>query len=278
MGSVMSKVSFAKAYESEGLQKDLLKELRQVEMTLNLTPKTKDRSGKFVDNPTNVAVNNNIELVVRKISSMVSQGLEYANGDYYIYVQFGGKPSITKSPNGMIKAMNVLARKAGYIASINTGCIFKGYEVLRVKRNGIIDELELINGTEAEIGESVSKDSVGYAADILAPYAVVTLISEKTCNVISRKVTIVRHNEYLAARAKGSSTHKVYPVPMAVKIALRRAAAEMSAALGVDDSDEAEELKREITDHDNDYDIGGNAAPVDVVEQKDPLKVDIKKL
>ena len=244
-----SYIDFKSFYESGRLSADLMKEMEVVASTLNLTPSTKDSKTKnWVGAPTNIAVMAHSDIVVRKISSMVDQGLSYSAGDYYIFVQFGGKPSITKSPNGIIKAMNKLASKHGYIANINTGCVYRNYEHFKVKRNGLVDTIELVNSAEHEIG-------VGVQGDILAPYAVVTLYDKKTSTVISSKVTVIRNGEYEAAKKQGSYTHKTYPVPMAEKIALKRAGDQMAASLGIDDSVELESLKREIADHNADYDL-----------------------
>lgn len=240
-------IDFSKLYESGRLSVELMKELKTVEETLNLTPSAKEK-GQWIASPTNVSVMAYTDVTVRKISSMVQQGLSYGSGDYYIFVQFGGKPSVTKSPNGIIKAMNKLASKHGYIANINTGCVFKGYEHFKVVRTGLIDTIELTNSAESEIGVNLSDD-------ILAPYAVVTLYDKKTSKAISSKVTVIRNGEYIAAKKQGSYTHKTYPVPMAEKIALKRAGEQMASSLGIDDSVELEALKREITEHNSEYDL-----------------------
>lgn len=244
-----SYIDFKDIYDSGKLSTELMKELKTVESMLNLTPTVKDNKSKqWVASPTNVAVMSYTDVTVRKVSSMVEQGLSYASGDYYIFVQFGGKPSVTKSPNGIIKAMNKLASKHGYIANINTGCVYKNFEHFKVKRNGLVDTIELVNSSDHEIG-------VGVQNDILAPYAVVTLYDKKTSTVISSKVTVIRNGEYEAAKKQGSYTHKTYPVPMAEKVALKRAGDQMAASLGIDDSVELEALKREIADHNADYDM-----------------------
>jgi len=253
-------INFSELYESGKLSTDLLKELKNVEGTLNLTPTVK-KDGRYIPSPTNISVMSFIDTTVRKIASMVDQGLSYASGDYYIFVQFGGKPSVTKSPNGIIRAMNKLASKHGYIANINTGCVFTGYESLKVIRDGLIDKLELVNNYESEIGVEAEND-------ILAPYAVVTLVDKQSSKVISSKVTIVRNGEYLEARKQGSSTHYSYPVPMAEKIALKRAGEQMAASLGIDDSVELEALDRELIDHNSEYDL----------DRKEPNKEDPDKI
>jgi len=241
-------VSFKGTYKNPNVQDSLLKELKQVELILNLTPTSKV-DGKYVKSPTNVAVNKYNELVIRKIATMVDQGLSYSNSDYYIFVQFGGRPTVSKSPNGMMKALSKLASKVGLVANINTGCVYDGYKELNVVRDGAIDTLHLVNNPESEIRQIRE-------GDIIAPYAVITLINKSDGNLISRKVTIVRNNEYLNAKKQGSFTHKSYPVPMAVKIALKRAAQEMMASLGVsDDIEEMESINSEIRDHNNDYDM-----------------------
>jgi len=259
-------VSFKAIYESSNVPGDLLKELKQVELTLNLTPTVKSNN-QYVKSPTNVSVNQYTNLVVRKISAMVDQGLSYNNCDYYIFVQFGGKPTISKSPNGMMQALSKLASKAGLIANINTGCIYEGYKELLVTRDGAIDKFYLINNPESEIKQIRE-------GDIIAPYAVITLINKSSGNVISRKVTIVRNNEYINAKKQGSYTHKSYPVPMAVKIALKRAAQEMMSSLGMSDEiEEMETVRSEINDHNKDYDTNKSldAEPViqdDVFEEQ----------
>jgi len=248
----MGKGAFVNFFEKDiSYPDDLAKELKAVQEQRNTTPVEKS-SGQYVPSPTNIAIMKHFDLTVRMISSMVEQGLSYVMGDYYIYVQFGGRPSITKSPNGMIKAMSKLASKSGYHANINTGCIFEGYEELRVTRDGMTDSLHLVNSPEAEIGES----------NIISPYAVVTLFKIGSTEIVSRKVIIVRQGEYIAAKNKGSSTHHVYPVPMAQKIALRRAAEEMAATLGVEDSVDLARLKSEVADHDKEYNLDEQPAPV----------------
>jgi len=235
-------VSFSKALESSGMTPDLAKELRIIESQLNLTP-TEKVKGQWVPSTTNVAVMNYMQAAVRKVSSMLSQGLTFATGDYYIYASFGGRPAVSKSPNGMIKAMSKLAKKQGYDCTINVGCVFEEYNELRILRDGCIDTLQLENSPEYEIKQH--NDS-----DILAPYAVVSLFRDE--RLVSRKVTIVRNNEYTEAKNQSKGyTHKNYPVPMAQKIALHRAANEMMAALGVEDED----LQQEIKDHREDYDM-----------------------
>ena len=248
----MSKGAFVNFFDRDISYPDgLAKELKSVQEQRNTTPVEKS-NGQYVPSPTNIAIMKHLDLTIRAISSMVEQGLSYVMGDYYIYVQFGGKPSVTKSPNGMIKAMSKLASKSGYHANINTGCIFEGYEELKVTRNGMTDSLILVNSPDAEVGES----------EILSPYAVVTLFKMGTTEVVSRKVIIVRRGEYIAAKNKGSSTHHVYPVPMAQKIALRRAAEEMAASLGVEDSADMARLKSEVADHDKEYNLDDQSEPV----------------
>lgn len=226
---------------NESTDPALAREIAIVQDSLNL--KAESKAGKA----TNLAVNNYKSYAVRQITALVDQGCSFAHNDYYIYSSFDGKPAISKSPNGMIRAMNHLAAKAGLIANINVGCVFDGYEELKVTRNGHIDDLLLVNSPGSEI------DGAG---DIIAPYAVITLL-QKDGTVFSRKVVIVRRGEYLAAKskAKKGNAHTAFPVPMAQKIPLRRAAIEMIATLGLDDSS-SEELEREIRDHDADYDIG----------------------
>ena len=250
-------VNFKELYKKTGLPVDLIKELRQVELTLNLSPTAKV-DNKYVASPTNISVTNNLDLVVRKIASMVEQGLSYSNGDYYIFVQFGGKPTVSKSPNGLLTALSKLADKAGMIANINTGCVYDGFKELNIIRDGHIDTLHLVNDPNAEVKQLRE-------GDIVAPYAVITLTSKATGLIVSRKVTIVRNNEYLNAKKQGSYTHKTYPVPMAVKIALKRAAQEMMGSLGLADSEEMEQVHNEIKDHNADYDMNK------VVEQKEPV-------
>jgi len=233
---------FTDEVNGAGLPTKLMKELKVVQEIRNTTP-TEKVNGKYVGSPTNKALNRYRNLSIRLIGHMVDQGLSFANSDYYVYVQFGGKPSVTKSPNGMIKAVSKLASKAGYIANINSGCIFQDYLELSVTRDGEQDTLHLVNSPEAEIENS----------RIIAPYAVSTLIRRDTGEVVSRKVIIVRNNEYEAAKQQGGYTHQKYPVPMAQKIALRRMAEEMSASLGLDDSFEYQAVRREIADHDKDY-------------------------
>ena len=250
-------VSFKEFYKKTGFPTELIKELRQVELTLNLSPTAKV-DGKYVASPTNISVSNNLDLVVRKIAAMVEQGLSYSNGDYYIFAQFGGKPTVSKSPNGMLTALSKLASKAGMTANINTGCVYDGFKELNITRNGHIDTLHLVNDPNAEVKQIRE-------GDIVAPYAVITLASKATGDIISRKVTIVRNNEYLNAKKQGSYTHKTYPVPMAVKIALKRAAQEMMGSLGLADSEEVEQVQNEIKDHNADYDMNK------VIEQKEPV-------
>jgi len=260
-------VDFKKIYEKPNLPDDLLKELKQVELTLNLTPTAKVNNN-WVASPTNISVSSNLGLVVRKISAMVEQGLSYGNGDYYIFVQFGGKPTVSKSPNGMLVALSKLANKSGMIANINTGCVYNGFKELNVVRDGAIDTLHLVNNPEAEVRQ-ISED------DIIAPYTVITLIDKGTSKVISRKVTIVRNNEYLEAKSKGNYTHKTYPVPMAVKIALKRAAQEMMSSLGFnDDAEETEAVRNEISDYNKDYKLEAPIIQAEpVIDTKDDAKV-----
>ena len=147
----------------------LAKELKIVEATLNLKPTDKvgrGNSAKHVPSKTNLAVMNHLNLTVRLLSGMLDQGLSYANKDYYIYCQFGGVPSVTKSPNGMIRAMMNAASKVGVKLVINGGCIYEKHK-LRVVRNGRIDTIELENDPEYEIRQHGQND-------IIAPYAVVT--------------------------------------------------------------------------------------------------------
>lgn len=264
------KEAFGKAFDN--YPPELKKELMSVSAILNLTPTIRDSKTKqYVPSPTNIAVQNNAAFFAQKINGMVSAGLSYEAGDYYVFVQFGGKPSITKTPNGIIKAMNKLASVHGYIANINVGCVFRGYKELQVTRNGLVDELHLVNNPESEV--------TGVDNDIIAPYAVVTLIDKVTKEIISKKVTIVRSNEYQNAKKQGSYTHKSYPVPMATKVALKRAGDDMLATLGIDDSVDADELRHEIKEHNDDYQQDKEP---EIVEQKEPgtddKEIDITEL
>ena len=259
-------VSFKEIYEKASIPEPLLKEIKQVELILNLTPTVKKDNG-WIASPTNIAVNQYKNLGVRKIATMIEQGLSYSNGDYYIFVQFGGKPTISKSPNGMMTALSKLASRVGLVANINTGCVYEGYKELTVTRDGAVDTLHLVNNSEAEIRQIREND-------IIAPYVVITLINKSTGEVVSRKVTIVRNNEYLNAKKQGSYTHKTYPVPMAVKIALKRGAQEIMSSLGLsDDIEEMEVLRGEISDHNKDYDLSkDNATQTAPPEQEDAFQ------
>lgn len=250
----------------DGYPADLRKELMSVAAILNLTQSVRNSKTKqYEASPTNIAVQNNAAYFAQKVNGMVSAGLSYEAGDYYVYVQFGGKPSITKTPNGIIKAMNKLASLQGYLANINVGCVFKGHKELLITRNGLIDELHLVNNPDSEI--------TGIDNDIVAPYAVVTLIDKVSKKTISRKVTIVRSNEYQNAKNQGSYTHKSYPVPMATKIALKRAGEDMLATLGIDDSVQADELRNEIREHNEDY---SDPESNEIIKQEEPKFTDVK--
>ena len=227
----------------------LAKELKIVETTLNLKPidkkwNSREKKSYYVPSQTNQAVMSHLGLTARLISGMLDQGLSYANKDYYIYCQFGGVPSVTKSPNGMARALTNAASKVGVKLVVNGGCVFEKHK-LKVVRNGIIDTIELENDPEYEIRQHGGND-------LVAPYTVITELND-ALQVISSTVTIVRDNEYKNAKAQSKgNTHEKYPVPMAIKIAMRRAILQSAASLGVADDPD---LMQEIDDHDADYDM-----------------------
>lgn len=245
-----AKVNFGDL-ESLNMSTDLLKEVRVVELNLNLRQSEKDKDGNWGPSSANVAVMDHRQLTLRKIAGMHEQGLSYSEGHYYVYASFGGQPAVKKSPNGMIKSMATAAAKSGYLVTINVGCVFNDYIEFTVIRNGHTDDMRLINNPERELEQS--------GDDIKAPYAVVSVFHKR--NLLSRKVTIVRKQEFHAARSQSvAGTWKTYPVPMAQKTALYRAGKELLASLGIaDDDDDWAEVRKDLAEHEADHDMSQEA-------------------
>jgi len=237
---------------------ELIQELQEVQAELNLYPTAKV-DDKWVASPTNISVMTYIDVCVASIKGMVSKGCQFKNKDYYIFASFGGRPSITKSPNGMIVAMKKMAGKNGMVATVNAGVVFKGYEALKIVRGSTVDKFHLVNSPEMEVGVS------GKLTDVLAPYCVITLSDKESGHVISSKVTMVRNNEYLTAKSRGNhAMHSAYPVPMATKIALKRGLEKAMAELG---EGEDEDVREAINEHNSSYDIGD-----DQEKEKEPTE------
>ena len=238
-----------------GMTVELARELTIVQSMRNQTP-TEKVNREWVPSPTNIALMEHTDFAIRKISSMVDQGLTFANDDYYIYASFSGTVKIVKAPNGMIRSITTAAAKSGYMVTINLGCVFTGPKQFEVTRNGYADELHLVNDPAKELD--------GGKDDIVAPFAVITLLRKGL--MLSRKVTIVRRNEYLNARKQSkSSIHDYYPVPLAQKTALYRAGKELLATLGISDGDDSDDnwsdVKQDLRDHEDDHDMSAPAAP-----------------
>ena len=248
-------ISFTKHIEEISNQK-LANELIDVQIKLNT-----DNNYK-----TNLAVINNMDYAISLIKDIVNDNLSFVKGDYYIYPSFGGKPAIVKTPNGMVKAMTSLAYKKGFFCSINMGCVFRGYEALKITRSGAIDKIELINSPESEISRG----------EIIAPYCMISLFTLNTKDLVSQKLTIIRNNEYINAKnqSKTPKTHRDYPVPMAQKIALKRAVSDLLATFGYDDGKEYLRVHEEINDHNKDYNL--KEKPDEAIASKE-TEPDMKK-
>ena len=210
------------------------KEFQDVQSVLNSKP----------DDRLNQIIYNHLDLSIRLIKDMANSGLSILAKDYYIYQGFGGVPTIKESPNGLIKRMTPLLSKAGFKSIINTGVVFKNYEHCSVKRNGQFDEINVTNSIDMELGGAGSRD------DILAPYCMILIFNLRD-ELLSKKLTIFRHQEYINAiktRKKGEGMHAKYPVPMAEKMPLRRAAKQMMATYGFD-----QQLNDALDRHDDDF-------------------------
>lgn len=169
----------------------------------NYIENQKDKN-KFID-----IISKNKEFVHQKIIELSNLGLSISKGDYYI-IPYLNNLNFNIDYKGIIRIASKSAIQNGYQLFIKSDTIRKNFKKIDLKTNGLIDNLELENGSAND--------------EILSAYSICTLIDIKTRNITMQKVEVIPAKEYQKIKSL-SRSHKIYQdfeSEMAKKIAIRR--------------------------------------------------------
>lgn len=159
---------------------------------------------------------------IGNIKGMVSNGLKYSSGDYYIFIQKGGSLKITKSPNGSAKVIDRVIASKDVKATLVVGIVRDGDEV-SMETKGTIQTLSVNRGKNSIFNREGA---------VSGGYGIVTVFSKKTNDMLSRNVIIVDKAEYNAIENMASKTMETYESMLMNKIILRRYAQLLPAFVG----------------------------------------------
>jgi recombination protein RecT len=169
----------------------------------NYIESQKDKN-KFID-----IISKNKEFVHQKIIELANLGLSISKRDYYI-IPYANNLNFNIDYKGIIRIASKSAIQNGYQLFIKSDTIRKNFKKIELKTIGLIDNLELENGSAND--------------DILSAYSICTLIDIKTRNITMQKVEVIPAKEYQKIKSL-SRSHKIYEdfeSEMAKKIAIRR--------------------------------------------------------
>ena len=167
---------------------------------------------------------------------MISKGLRFANGDYYIFLQRGGKLTVSMSPSGRAKAVDFLLKDKGVRVTLTIGSV-KGGDTVSLKTKGSIQTLEV---------ESNQHSIFSRNAKIIGCYGIVSIFSDKTDSIMSQNVIIVDNVEYATIKAMASKTMQTYESMFVNKVILRRYASLLPAYIGGGFSDDELDTLSEV--------------------------------
>lgn len=162
------------------------------------------------------------QTLIGNIKSMVSKGLRFANGDYYIFLQKGGKLTVSMSPSGRAKAVDFLLKDKGVRVTLNIGTVKDG-DIVSFKTKGSIQTIEVESNQQAIFTRN---------ANVIGCYGVVSIFSEKTDALMAQNVILVDTIEYQAIKNMASKTMTTYESMFINKVILRRYASLLPAFIG----------------------------------------------
>jgi len=158
-------------------------------------------------------LDDNRTIVAKKLDEYTRLGLSYADKDFYILVR-GNEVQMPLDYKAYAKVVVQSANSKGYDVIIEADVIREGYKggYLEKQENG--DEVLVINNP--------------ITGDIAMPWAKYKIISQKTHEIVSSKIEVVPHGEYVKAKQSGGANgsvgqiHQNYATEGAKKIAVRR--------------------------------------------------------
>jgi len=169
----------------------------------NYIESQKDKN-KFID-----IISKNKEFVHQKIIELANLGLSISKRDYYI-IPYQNSLNFNIDYKGIIRIASKSAHQNGYQLFIKSDTIRKNFKKIELKTNGLIDNLELENGSAND--------------EILSAYAICTLIDIKTRNITMQKVELIPAKEYqkIKSLSKSQNIYQNFESEMAKKISIRR--------------------------------------------------------
>lgn len=169
----------------------------------NYIESQKDKN-KFID-----IISKNKEFVHQKIIELSNLGLSISKGDYYI-IPYSDNLNFNIDYKGIIRIASKSAIQNGYQLFIKSDTIRKNFKKIELKTVGLIDNLELENGSAND--------------EILSAYSICTLIDIKTRNITMQKVEVIPAKEYqkIKSLSRSQKIYENFESEMAKKISIRR--------------------------------------------------------